>query len=73
MRRTRLVTALALVGGCLTFGAGSLLIARADAPAPLPSGTYCQGPQPTQPATGPTHVIDIVLENESSVSVDNSR
>ncbi len=72
MRRTRLVTALALVGGCLAFGAASQLIARADAPAPLPSGTYCQGPQPTQPAAGPTHVIDIVLENESSVSVDNS-
>jgi hypothetical protein len=72
MRRTRLVTAIALVGGCLAFGAGSRLLARADAPAPLPSGTYCQGQQATQPATGPTHVIDIMLENESSVSVDNS-
>jgi hypothetical protein len=72
MRRTRLVTAIALVGGCLTFGAGSQLIASADAPAPLPSGTYCQGPQATQPATGPTHVMNIVLENESSVAVDNS-
>ena len=72
MRRTRLVTAIALVGGCLTFGAGSQLIARADAPAPLPSGTYCQGPQTTQPATGPTDVLNIVLENESSASVENS-
>lgn len=72
MRRTRLVTAIALVGGCLTFGASSQLSAIADPPPPLPSGTYCQGPQATQPATGPTHVIDIMLENESSVSVDNS-
>jgi hypothetical protein len=71
-RRTRLLTVTALVGGCLTFGAGSQLIARADAPAPLPAGTLCQGPQSTQPASGPTHVIDIMLENESSVSVETS-
>jgi hypothetical protein len=72
MRRTRLVTAIALVGGCLAVGAGSQLVATADAPPSLPSGTYCQGPQTTQPATGPTHVMNIVLENESSTSVDSS-
>jgi len=72
MRRTRLLTALVLVGGCLAVGAGTQLLARADAAAPLPAGTYCQGPQATQPQAGPTHVIDIALENESSVSVDNS-
>ena len=72
MRRTRLVTALALVAGCLTLGAGTMLIARADAAPPLPAGTYCQGPQASQPAAGPSHVIDLVLENESSVAVDNS-
>ena len=66
------VTALALVGGCLAVGAGTQLLARADAPAPLPSGTYCQGPQPTQPSSGPTHVLDIVLENESPASIDSS-
>jgi hypothetical protein len=72
MRRTRLVMAVALTGGCLTFGAVSQLIARADAPAPLPTGTYCQGPQATQPTSGPTHVMDIVLENESPASIDSS-
>jgi len=72
MRRTRLLTALVLVGGCLAVGAGTQVLARADSPAPLPAGTYCQGPQAGQPQAGPTHVIDIVLENESSVSVDNS-
>ncbi len=72
MRRTRVLTALVLVGGCLAVGAGSQLLARADAAAPLLAGTYCQGPQATQPQAGPTHVIDIVLENESSGSVDNS-
>src|ERR1019366_6828141 len=33
--------------------------ARADVP-PLPAGTLCQGPQASQPASGPTHVINIV-------------
>ncbi|HEY0869612.1 MAG TPA: hypothetical protein VGD55_04390, partial [Acidothermaceae bacterium] len=72
MRPTRLVAAFALVGSCLAVGAGTQLLARADAPAPLPNGTYCQGPQASQPLSGPTHVMNIVLENESSVAVDNS-
>ncbi len=73
MRRTRLVTAIALVGGCLVVGGGSQLVASADGSPSLPTGTYCQGPQASQPATGPTHVMNIVLENESSTSVDSSR
>jgi hypothetical protein len=72
MRRTRLMTALALVGGCLAVGAGTQLLARADPAAPLPVGTYCQGPQASQPLSGPTHVMDIVLENESPASIDTS-
>ena len=66
------MTALAVVGGCLAVGAGTQLLARADAPAPLPVGTYCQGAQASQPSSGPRQVINIVLENESSVAVDNS-
>lgn len=72
MRRTRLLTAITLVGGCLVFGAANQLLARADAPPPLPAGTYCQGPQASQPSSGPTNVIDIMLENESSTSVESS-
>ena len=45
--------------------------ARADVP-PLPAGTLCQGPQASQPASGPTHVINIVLENESTANVESS-
>jgi hypothetical protein len=53
-------------------GAANVVGARADAAPPLPVGTYCQGPQPTQPATGATHVINLVLENESAITVDQS-
>jgi hypothetical protein len=72
MKLTRLMTALALVAGCVAVGAGTALLARADPAAPLPVGTYCQGPQTSQPSSGPRQVIDIMLENESSVAVDDS-
>jgi hypothetical protein len=66
------MTALALVGGCVAVGAGTQLLARADPAAPLPVGTYCEGLQTTQPSSGPTHVLDIVLENESPAAIDSS-
>lgn len=53
----------------------SLLFAAGAAPTvdptrtPLPPGTFCQGPQPGQPASGPTHVMQVVLENESAMDV----
>jgi hypothetical protein len=67
---------LALLGfGCLIISVVSLLHlepAGADVAGPLATGTYCQGPQTYQPQQGPQKVMMIVLENESSVSVDNS-
>ena len=59
----------------LLCAAGLLLApgrAAADAPPPLPAGTLCQGPQNFQPAAAPTHVMHIVLENESAQDVNVS-
>src|SRR5665213_2949793 len=68
-----LMIVLALVGSsCVGVGALTVIRAHADPAPPLPVGTYCQGPQPSQPVTGPTHVLNIVLENESAVTVDAS-
>ena len=44
----------------------------AAATSPLPQGTYCQGPQPAQPTSGPQKVILIDVENESSSAIASS-
>jgi hypothetical protein len=46
--------------------------AAAKPAAALPATTYCQGPQADQPAAGPTKVIMLELENESSSSISGS-
>src|SRR5690348_12549855 len=46
--------------------------AAADPPPPLPAGTFCQGPQAFRPASAPSHVMHVVLENESAQDVNSS-
>ena len=69
-----MMVAALLLPSCVTVGALTVIGAHADpvAAPPLPAGTYCQGPQATQPVTGPTHVLNIVLENVSAVTIDGS-
>ena len=66
-------------GALIGFGASlpaiaqtSTAVQQAAAATPLPTGTYCQGPQTSQPATGPTKVMLINLENESSSAITGS-
>src|SRR4051812_19743551 len=67
-RRAALIAALVCAGGIVARDSA----AAADPAPPLPAGTYCQGAQSFQPATGPTHVMHVVLENESAQDVDAS-
>lgn len=75
-RRRRLVTGLLsgiaalAVAGALGLPSGFGLTATTTAP--LPAGTFCQGPRPTQPQAGPQKVILIDLENETSSSISDS-
>ena len=59
-----------IAGAALGVLAGAVPGTAADTP--LPSGTYCQGPQTTQPTGGPTKVALIDLENESASAVTSS-
>jgi hypothetical protein len=65
----RALTTAILAGGTLLVATGA---AQADTPPPLAAGTYCQGAQSSEPATGPTHVVNIMLENESDQSIETS-
>ncbi|MCU1551315.1 MAG: hypothetical protein JWR36_1875 [Glaciihabitans sp.] len=68
---TAVAATLALTALSFTpFGLGPA--AESASAAPLPVGTYCQGPQAQQPASGPTKVIMLDLENESSSSISGS-
>src|SRR3954447_12592721 len=67
--RTAVVAA---VLGCAAAGFLTSGTAAADPVPTLPPGTFCQGAQPFSPAHGPTHVMHVVLENESAQDVDAS-
>ena len=71
---TAVVAALALTAVGFTPLGQSIGLpgAQSASAAALPAGTYCQGPQPEQPASGPTKVIMLDLENESSSSISGS-
>ena len=71
---TAVVAALALTAvGFTPFGASlGLSGAQSARAAALPAGTYCQGPQASQLASGPTKVIMLDLENESASSISGS-
>src|SRR3954466_7355890 len=71
LRRARAAVLVAALG-CAAAGFLTSGTAAADDVPPLPPGTFCQGAQPFQPAHGPTHVMHVVLENESAQDVDAS-
>ena len=66
----RLLAAAISVG--LVVSGGIVGVSPASADTPLAAGTYCQGPQTTQPVAGPKKVILLDLENESTSSVQAS-
>jgi hypothetical protein len=71
LRRARAAVLVAALG-CAALGFATSGTAAADDVPALPAGTFCQGPQPFAPAHGPTHVMHLVLENESAQDVDAS-
>lgn len=60
------IASAALAGSLAAVGPAATPAPAAASLTPLPAGTYCQGPQPGQPATGPTKVAIIMGENQSS-------